>query len=198
MQNAHCFQHLYCCTHHCINHFADDIRRQFSCAANFLNDKGHKSLQRLNQSQIFRLVTAGMKETSNHPLVGMQTLPEGEKHIADHDHGRMTNQAVIVPQLGFLSQLQMLLEHLEAHLDIPSLAVDPDDFLYSQLALGGKYGQPVPLVAVAHKHDFYPLPLLGLHQDSGQNLCQARTFSQLAVQPPKRVPLPLMLVLISA
>ena len=83
MQNAHCFHKLYCSPHHCINHLADDISSKFSCAADFLNDKGHQPLQRLNQGQVFHLGTAGMEETANRPLVGMQPLPEGKDRPPD-------------------------------------------------------------------------------------------------------------------
>ena len=72
MKTTHCFHKLYCCTHHCVNHFADDIRGKLSCAADFYNDKGQQPLQRLDQSQILHFGTAGMKETANRPLVRLQ------------------------------------------------------------------------------------------------------------------------------
>jgi hypothetical protein len=51
-------------------------------------------------------------------------------------------------------------EHFEADLDIPALAIDPDNLLVRQIHLGGQDRQPVSFVSMAHKHNPDPLPLV--------------------------------------
>lgn len=112
MHAANCFHKLYCSTHHCINHFAYDIFGKLSCGPDLGDHQGHQPLHGLHQGQVLYLLAAGMKEAADGPLIRIQSLLEREEHIADHDHGRMVDWAVIIPQLRFLFQSKVVLEHL--------------------------------------------------------------------------------------
>lgn len=99
MLAANCFHKLNCCTHHSINHLADNIFGKFSCGPNFGDHQSQQSLHGLQQGQVPRLLAAGMKETAGGPLVGIQPLPEREEHIADHDHGCMADHLLMSVEL---------------------------------------------------------------------------------------------------
>jgi len=59
-----------------------------------------------------------------------------KENIACHCDGCMTDDSVIIPQLRFSFQIQMMLHHFEKDLDIPSLAIDANDFISAQISPG--------------------------------------------------------------
>ncbi len=89
----------------------------------------------------------------------MTPLLKCEEYIAYHGNGDMADYPVIVSQLDFFLQVQIMLHHFEKHFNVPSLPVDPDNLRIGQVDFGRKYSQPASFMAMTHKNNFY---LLGL------------------------------------
>ncbi len=111
----------------------------------------------------------------------MTTLFKGQENIAAHGNGDMGNYAIIITQLSFPFQVEVMLHHLEEHLNIPTLAVDPYDVLVGQTGISGDDCKPLPLlVTVTNEHNFHILALFGLHYCAGKDLGFTRPFPQKA------------------
>ena len=97
----------------------------------------------------------------------------------------MTDDPVKTTQLGFPFEVEVVLHHLEKNLDVPPLAINPDDLLIGKINIGGQDRQPLTFLAVTDKDDFYLLLFLGLDNYAGKNLCLAWLLFQFAEQTPK-------------
>lgn len=112
-----------------------------------------------------------------------------------HGNVNMGNYAIIITQLSFPFQLEVMLHYLEEYFYVPTLAVDPYDFLLGQSGIGKDDCRPLPiLVGGTDKHNLYFLHLVGFYHSAGKDFGLAGTFPQQAVEFTQPHPLPFVLV----
>ena len=66
----------------------------------------------------------------------------------------MADYAVIVSQLNFFLQIEIVLHHFEKHLDVPYLPVDSDNLLSGQINFGRQDSSQGSFVTMPDKNNF--------------------------------------------
>ncbi len=101
----------------------------------------------------------------------MQSLLKSQKQISEHDYSGMSYQAIVIAQLNFFFQFQIMFHHLEKYLDIPALTINLYNFFGSQFYVGRKNSQPAAFLPMTNKNDLYRQTIFGFNQHAGQYFC---------------------------
>lgn len=70
-----------------------------------------------------------MEQFTETTLIGTQSAMIDQKQIPHEHDTHMANQRIVITALDFLSQTQVLFDHLEEHFDVPTFSVDADYIL---------------------------------------------------------------------
>lgn len=114
----------------------------------------HNQPHRVGKGRVGQFIHHHQEQLADGPVILAAALLQGEQHVADENKRHMGVQRVVGQAVALGAQMQQGLAGLEEYLDVPALAVDPQDFLRLQADICADEGDPVlAVIAVAHADD---------------------------------------------